>query len=75
MKDIRINTIADGDVNQTVFACDWHSWLCPFRSQRVKAFTLTSAQNYGKYLIHIWHSVILSTRLVSRVLHRYEEKQ
>src|SRR5690606_22118894 len=55
-KNVGVNAVADGDVNQAVLPGDRHRGFGTFGGERVKAFTLTSAENDAEYLAGFGHN-------------------
>jgi hypothetical protein len=45
-----VDAVGDSDVNQTIFAAEWHSWLRPLLGERKQARANSSTQYEGQDL-------------------------
>ena len=53
--DVGVDTVADGDVDQTVFAGDGHSRFGALFGQRVQARAAPTAHDEPQDVVHCWH--------------------
>jgi hypothetical protein len=54
---LRIEAIADRNVDEAVFACQGNGWLASILGERVQALALSPAQNDPHYVWHVSHPI------------------
>ena len=50
--DLRVDAIADGDIDQAIFGAEGNGWLGAKFGKRVEPLSGPSAQNNGQYSFH-----------------------
>ena len=61
--DLRVDAIADGDIDQAIFGAEGNGWLSAKFGKRVEPLPGASAQNNGQYS---FHKMVLLKRPVYR---------